>query len=185
MTLQTERLVLSVPVDGDIDAIYEACQDAAIQRYTTVPSPYRREDAEQFIVKTAEQWAAAEHLTWAMRRGDELVGMVGLYRLSGKGDGELGYWVSPQARGQGLITEASRAVLDWAFAADGLSLVRVEWHASTGNIPSARAARTLGFHYEGLRRQALVNSFGRDDGWTAALLVTDDRSPQPWPVLEY
>ena len=99
-------------------------------------------------------------------------------------DGELGYWVSPQARGRGFITEASRAVLDWAFSSDGPALVRIEWHASAGNVASARTARALGFRYEGLRRQALVNSRGRDDGWAAALLVTDDRSPQIWPVLE-
>jgi hypothetical protein len=33
-------------------------------------------------------------------------------------------------------------------------------------------------------RRALSNSFGRDDAWVAGLLHTDDRMPQPWPVLE-
>lgn len=184
VVLHTERLELSVPTEADIDAIFEACQDPAIQRYTTVPSPYTREDAESFIPRVAEQWAGDQHRTWAMRHEGELVGTVGLYRLNGGGDGELGYWVSPQARGQGFITEASRAVLAWGFSADGPALVRIEWHASVGNIASARTARALGFRYEGLRRRALVNSHGRDDGWAAALLATDDRTPQRWSVLE-
>lgn len=184
VTLHTPRLELSIPAEADIDAIFQACQDPAIQRYTTVPSPYRREDAEQFIVSVAEQWAGDQHRTWAMRHEGELVGTIGLYRLSGKGDGELGYWVAPQARGNGFITEASRAVLEWGFSPDGPALVRIEWHASVGNVASARTARTLGFRFEGVRRQALTHAHGRDDGWSAALLTTDDRTPQPWPMLE-
>jgi RimJ/RimL family protein N-acetyltransferase len=119
-----------------------------------------------------------------MRDGGILAGMIGLYRLDGRGGGELGYWVSPWSRGRGLLTEAARVVIQWGFADDGLKLHRIEWKAVVGNIASARAARTLGFRYEGLNREALVGSHGRDDGWMAALLATDDRTPQPWPVLD-
>lgn len=182
--LRTERLELSRPVEVDVDAIFAACQDPDIQRYTTIPSPYERRHAEEFVEKAAADWTAGAHVTWAIRLGDELVGMIGLYRLDGRGGGELGYWVSRSARGRGIVTEASVAVVDWGFAQEGLDLVRIEWHAVVGNVGSARAARTLGFRYEGLRRQALVSPHGRDDGWAAALLRDDDRAPQPWPVLE-
>jgi len=182
--LRTGRLELSRPVESDVDPIYEACQDADIQRYTTVPSPYERRHAEEFVEKVAADWASGAHVTWVMRHGDVLAGAIGLYRLDGRGTGELGYWVAGGSRGAGLVTEASRAVVDWGFAAEGLGLVRIEWKAVVGNVGSARAARTVGFHYEGLQRQALVGVHGRDDGWLAALLATDDRTPQPWPVLE-
>jgi RimJ/RimL family protein N-acetyltransferase len=184
VTLHTERLELSAPTEADVEAIFAACQDADIQRYTTVPSPYTRADAEAFVPRVASEWESGAHLTWAMREGGTLTGMIGLYRVDGKGSGELGYWVAPGSRGRGLLTEASRAVIDWGFSADGLGLDRIEWHAVVGNIASARAARTLGFHYEGLRRQALVGSRGRDDGWSAALLRDDDRMPVAWPVLD-
>ena len=184
VTLTTPRLELSLPRESDVDAIFEACQDAETQRYTTVPSPYERHHAEEFVPKVAQQWAERSHLTWAMREGDILAGMIGLYRLDGNGGGELGYWVSPWSRRQGLITEASRAVLDWGFAPDGLALERIEWYALVGNEGSARSARALGFRFEGVRRRALHGKQGRADGWSAALLATDDRTPQPWPVLE-
>ena len=45
VVLRTERLTLSVPTEADVDAIFEACQDAEIRRYTTVPSPYERQHA--------------------------------------------------------------------------------------------------------------------------------------------
>ncbi|GAA5095359.1 GNAT family N-acetyltransferase [Microbacterium yannicii] len=182
--LRTRRLELSLPVEADVDAIYEACQDAETQRYTTVPSPYERTHAEEFVPRTDADWESGAHVTWAMREGPVLAGMIGLYRLDGRGAGELGYWVSPWSRRRGLLTEAARAVLDWGFAADGPGLQRIEWRAVVGNVGSARAARTLGFRYEGTLRQALVGAQGRDDGWIAGLLATDDRTPQPWPVLD-
>jgi RimJ/RimL family protein N-acetyltransferase len=182
--LRTVRLELSRPVEADVDAIFEACQDADIQRYTTVPSPYVRQHAEEFVAKVAADWANTAHVTWAMRHDGELAGMIGLHRLDGSGTGELGYWVARPARGRGLLAEAARAVVDWGFAVDGLDLDRIEWRAVVGNTASARAGRALGFRYEGLVRRGLVSQRGRDDGWIAALLRDDDREPRPWPVLD-
>lgn len=184
MTLTTQRLELSVPRESDADAIFEACQDPDTQRYTTVPSPYTRAHAEEFVPRVAQQWTEGVHLTWAMREGDVIAGTIGLYRLDGNGAGELGYWVSPWSRRRGLLTEAARAVLDWGFAAGGAGLSRIEWRAVTGNEASARGARALGFRYEGLLRKGIPGKDGREDAWIAGLLATDDRAPQPWPVLE-
>lgn len=183
VTLHTERLELSLPVESDVDAIFEACQDPTLQQYVPVPSPYLRTHAEEFIPRSAKNWADGVEQTWALRDGETLAGMIGMYRVA-DGAGELGYWMSPGARGRGLLTEAARAVVDWSFSADGLGLKRIEWRAVVGNVPSARAARTLGFRYEGLLRQGLVTRGTREDGWIAALLPDDDRTPQPWPVLE-
>ncbi|MGH3450260.1 MAG: GNAT family N-acetyltransferase, partial [Haloechinothrix sp.] len=33
----------------DAEAVYRACRDPEIQRWTTVPSPYLREHAEHFV----------------------------------------------------------------------------------------------------------------------------------------
>jgi len=81
------------------------------------------------------------------------------------------------------LTEAARAVVDWGFAPTGAALERMEWHAAVGNAASARVAQTLGFRFEGVRRRALITKEGRRDGWAAALLPSDDRTPQRWPVV--
>jgi len=184
VTLRTARLTLSVPTAADVDAIYEACQDAAIQRYTTLPSPYERQHAEGFVPFAHSRWAEGVEATWVLRDGDTLAGMVGLHGITLGGSGEIGYWMAPAARRRGLLTEAARAVIDWGFSTSGAALQRIEWRAVVGNVGSARAARTLGFRYEGVLRGALANSFGREDGWVAGLLTRDDRMPQRWPVLE-
>ncbi|WP_144782436.1 GNAT family N-acetyltransferase [Microbacterium sp. BH-3-3-3] len=181
--LRTARLELSAPRENDIAAIHAECQDAAIQRFTTVPAPYLPEDAETFVELTRGWWAEGSEATWAIRLEGRLVGMVGLAKLPSGGP-EIGYWVSPSVRGQGLATEAARAVVDWGFAPERPAIQRIEWRAVVGNAGSARVARALGFRYEGLLRSAHVNSLGRSDLWVAGLLRDDDRVPQPWRVLE-
>lgn len=183
VTLRTARLELSAPLESDVDAIFEACQDAGIQRYTPVPFPYERTHAEDFVARIPSDWTEGKNLTWGIHEGGALVGTIGMYRIDGMGNGEIGYWIAPPARGGGRLIEAANAVIDWGFADDGLGLARIEWRAVVGNVASARAARALGFRYEGLLRQSLANTKYRDDGWIAGLLKTDERMPQPWPVL--
>ena len=184
VTLETGRLVLSAPTDDDIDAIAAACQDPEIPRWTTVPSPYSRQDAADFVRIVDGWWADRAETVWAIRAGGELVGMIGLHDITPHHTGdaaEIGFWVTAGGRGKGYVVEAARAVIDWGF--HELGLVRISWRAVAGNVPSARTARALGFRYEGLQRQALTSSRGRDDGWFGGLLLDDDRTPVEWPVL--
>lgn len=182
--LQTERLVLAAPTEADVDAITAACQDPEIPRWTTVPSPYTRDDAAAYVHVTGQWWADGSQAVWSVHAGDALVGAIGLHHITlhqSGGQAELGYWVAASARGQGYLVEAARAVIDWGFGE--LGLARLTWRAIVGNVPSARAARALGFRYEGLQRQLLTGPRGRDDGWVAGLLPSDDRVPADWPVL--
>lgn len=182
--LTTERLVLRAPSSSDIEAIEAACQDPEIPRWTTVPSPYTRQHAEDFVRRVEEWWADGKETVWAIFAEDELVGMIGLHDIAQHHSGahaEIGFWIVDAARGKGYILEAASAVVDWGFAE--LGLVRIAWRAVAGNVPSARTARALGFRYEGLLRQALTSPRGRDDGWFAGLLVSDDRTPVDWAVL--
>ncbi|GGD73773.1 GNAT family N-acetyltransferase [Microbacterium murale] len=184
VTLHTDRLVLRAPTTADIDAITAACQDPEIPRWTTVPSPYTREHGEGFVKLVAEWWEDGSQAVWGIFHDGVLVGVVGLHHItphSSGGSTELGYWATAHARGQGFMVEACRVVIEWAFAE--LDLARIRWQAVAGNVPSARTARALGFRYEGLQRQALTSPRGRDDGWVAGLLPTDDRTPVEWSVL--
>lgn len=108
-------LLLSVPTEDDVDRITQVCQDVQIQRWTTIPSPYRRCDAEEFVRgKVAGGWARGTPLVWAIRdRGDRrLHGMVGIGLA---GDPEIGSWMGPEARGRGWTTPAARPAVRTAF----------------------------------------------------------------------
>src|SRR5689334_18015614 len=101
--LREAGLLLRPWTDRDVDAILRACQDPGIQRWTGLPSPYRREDAEGYVSGAPEAWAAGTgaHLAVADPGTDEVLGACGLVRLDRAGGiGEVGYWTAPWAEGR-------------------------------------------------------------------------------------
>jgi RimJ/RimL family protein N-acetyltransferase len=130
--------------ESDIPAIVAACQDPEIPRWTRVPSPYTREDAERFLAIAAAEAAAGEGIALAVAdAGDRLVGTIGLMELDGRGSGEIGYWTAAEARGRGLTTRAVVLLRDWAHVALGLTTIEILSHRD--NRPSQVVAERAGF----------------------------------------
>ncbi|WP_329543503.1 GNAT family N-acetyltransferase [Streptomyces sp. NBC_01356] len=171
VTLETDRLVLRAFEPGDVDAVYDACQDEDIQFYTPVPVPYRREDAEKSVrVDLPEGWATDKDYTLgAFRKGSgAFVGSYCLTRVS-SGVFELGYWAVKEQRGHGYSVEAARALCDWGWAT--LDVHRIEWWAMAGNTGSRAVAEKLGFTLEGtLRNRGIANDGNPHDWWVGGLL---------------
>lgn len=166
--------------NDDVDALFHACQDAEIQRFTTVPSPYTREHAAGFVDLVTVGWTTNTAAHWGIRAENEFLGVISIDRIDGRGQGELGYWLAPAFRGHGYLLEASRAVLEWGFSTEGPELRRIQWHAVIGNVASARVAQRLGFTFEGIQRLGTIGGRGREDAWAAALLSTDPQTPTSW-----
>ena len=68
--------------------------------------------------------------------------------------GEIGYVLSPDYRGLGLMTEAARRVI--AFGFDELGLARIEARHVFGNERSAAVMRRCGMEYEGTLRKSMM-----------------------------
>lgn len=178
VTLTTERLVLRPFAPGDAAAVYAACQEPDIPRWTSVPSPYRYEDAEFFVGHaTRDGWRDDTSYPFAVltRDGGALVGAMGLVRLSQlrtpERQAELGYWTAKEQRGKGYTAEAALAVARWAFHALGVE--RLEWLAEAGNHGSWAVARKIGFQREGTLRAKLLHDGTRRDVWIGSLLPSD------------
>jgi RimJ/RimL family protein N-acetyltransferase len=81
----------------------------------------------------------------------ELVGGTGLHRVDwALRRFEIGYWRKTGYAGQGLLTEAVRAVARLAF--DVLDARRVEIRMDDNNAPSWRLAERAGFTLEAILR---------------------------------
>lgn len=183
VTLTTARLLLRTVGSHDTDAVYAAVQDADIQRWTTIPSPYRPEHAHGFTTQLVpDGWADGSMFTFGvfLPEGEELVGMLAITMRS-LGVGEVGFWASKAHRGNGYITEATTTVSRWAFT--HLSVDRVEWRAEVGNTASRAVAERAGFTMEGTLRSAINNKGVRRDCWVASLLPSDLDLPSTAPYL--
>ena len=174
--LSDDRLLLRLPVPGDVDDITRACQDPELQRWIPVPVPYTRADGEQWVEDTRRSWAEDRELRWVIvehRAGAPMSGILGAIGLHARDPTmrEVGYWMAPWARGQGIMTDAVRLVCAWGFAELGLG--RIEWWANVGNYASRRVAEKAGFTMEGTVRARLLHRGERVDGWGAGLLPGD------------
>ncbi|WP_329740979.1 GNAT family N-acetyltransferase [Dyella sp. A6] len=84
----------------------------------------------------------------------------------------LGYGVAAEAQGQGLMQEALRAGLDWAFGE--LDLHRVMANHMPRNERSARLLARLGFEREGYAKRYLrINGVWEDHVLTARTRADD------------
>jgi RimJ/RimL family protein N-acetyltransferase len=140
-----ERFVLRPWRDDDVDAMTAACSAPDIQRWTRVPKPYRRSDAE-FFARLAPQLALrGEAVPCCIADGatDEVLGAVGVQAIDlNARTAELGYWTAPWARRRGVALAGARMLSAWAFAAFGLRQLTLE--VFDGNEPSMRLAEQLG-----------------------------------------
>ncbi|MFB4423987.1 GNAT family N-acetyltransferase [Streptomyces sp. QL37] len=181
-TLTTERLLMRPFAPEDADAVHTACQDPDIQRWTVVPSPYTRADAELFTGKLSPAgWQEDTTYNFAILRRDEeqLVGALAVIRRILPGTYEVGYWTAKEHRGTGYATEALLRAARWAFT--DLAADRIEWRAEAGNTPSRAVALRAGFRMEGDQRSALFNRGTQRDTWNAALLPADLGLPGTHP----
>ncbi|HJQ69918.1 MAG TPA: GNAT family protein [Blastocatellia bacterium] len=114
------------------------------------------EDTRNFIRGALGQFAANEGFSAGLWYAGELAGAIGFHRIDWPNRrAEIGYWVSREFQGKGIVTRAARAMVDYSFGE--LELNRVEIHCAEGNSKSRAVAERLGFREEGvLRRAALL-----------------------------
>ena len=65
---------------------------------------------------------------------------------------EIGYWLSEQHQGLGIVTRSCRTLVNYAF--DEYKLHRVQIRCATGNRRSCAIIERLGFMFEGVARGA-------------------------------
>ena len=156
----------------DADAVLDACQDADIQRWTTVPSPYTREDAVGYVTEVAPAaWADGGAVFAVVEAASgEVVGSIGAHGLS-DGVAPVGYWTAPGARGRGLTSDALRTLTGWLLRDGGAA--RVELVAEPANVGSTRVAEAAGFTCEGVLRRRMVLRGRRADVAMYSMLPDD------------
>ena len=116
------------------------------------PSPYTREDAEQWIAFATSR----EPLAAAIEYEGEAVGGIGYERLEGvfRCTAKIGYWLGEPFWGRGIATEALRLATQYAFTRD--ELVRLQAWVYEWNPASARVLEKAGYVLEGRMRKAVI-----------------------------
>lgn len=148
--LESERVRLRPFTDADLPRISQACSDPQTRQWlAALPHPYTVATARNYVDDCIWQAATGVKATWAIAdlETDELLGSVAVMDMVGVNatGGEVGYWMHPDARGRGLMTEATNLVVRHALDADGLDRRRLVLYACIGNIASNAIAVATGF----------------------------------------
>lgn len=179
-TLADGAVTLRAHNTDDVDGVYEQCIDPISQLWTTVPAPYTRQDAAEFVARRAAAWEEDRDWGFAI----EADGGAGASRFGGSisigpkgsGIGDIAFGAHPGVRGRGVMSAAVRLILDWCFGSK--SLHTVTWAANAGNYASWRVAWRNGFTFEGSSRATLPQRGAALDAWHGTLLTSDSREPK-------
>ncbi|MET9019102.1 GNAT family protein [Actinopolymorpha sp. NPDC004070] len=120
------------------------------------------ESSRALLQSYADKAAADTGRIYGIWCDGTLVGGV-LFRTMdvAQGNAEVGCWLEPSAVGRGLVTQAARAIIDWAIEERGIH--RVEWRAATANTASIAVASRLGMTREGVLRESTPHRGTRYD----------------------
>ena len=170
----TDRLLLRPPMAIDAAGAWEMLSDADCRRWNPARSVVDLASAARWCADLAD-WSGGDHASWSVldRQTEAFLGTVSVHSVNpSQADAEIGYRVSPKARGRGIATEAVTAATVWAF--ENLSLVRIELAHAVANPASCAVALRAGYPVEGLLRASFVYGDGRRyDEHLHARLVSD------------
>lgn len=154
--IETGRLLLRRPAVEDADTIFRAyAQDPAVVRYLTWTAHESIDHTRAFLQRCVDVWEEAAAFPWVitLKPSGRIVGMI-----EARVDPprcELGYVIGQEHWGQGIATEAARAVTDWALQQP--SIGRVWAFVDVDNHASARVLEKVGMTREGLLHKWVVH----------------------------
>jgi len=167
MPIRTPRLLIRPKQVGD-----GAITSAAVAETWEELHKWMRwaENPDDFTAERMEIRNRHVMASFILREGIELIGIetatgtaviwCGLHDIDWEGrQCDTGFWVRKSAHGKGIATEATNALLRYAF--DALGMRRVGLTHSAGNEASRRIAEKLGFSFEGIQKGANILPGGR------------------------
>ncbi|MBX8826281.1 GNAT family N-acetyltransferase [Ochrobactrum sp. SFR4] len=144
----TERLVLRLPHEEDIDALAVLADNVKVARMLArLPYPYSREHAVDFIKLAASGAIGQFAYAITLAETGEFIGSITLHDHKYGSGYEIGYWLGEPYWGKGYATEAATALIDLSFRE--LSLEQIYISAQSRNEGSKRVIEKCGFRHTG------------------------------------
>ncbi len=157
MILETERLILRHQVIQDLDALWVLYCDPEITRY--IPdAPRSREEAKEELERHMNGHPRFPELgLWATIHKETCkhIGRCGLlpWTIDERQEVEVAYTITREDWGQGLATQAAKAILDYGF--EHLNLSRRVSLIDSENVASQKVAEKIGMTFEKEARDEL------------------------------
>ena len=187
--IETRRLWLRWPRASDIASITGFASLAQVAQMTAViPHPYPPGAAEGFVMKARAGNANGSSLVLAITQkggGRQTIGVISA-TLSAAADIEIGYILAPPSWGNGLATEAVKALAGGVFSLTRAN--RILANARIDNMASRRVLEKNGFAFVDTGLDFLPARGGMHPcdrfqldrkTWVASRRMEDEKRPMP------
>lgn len=155
-TMETERLTLRGMRVSDAADMFAYASRPSVTEYLTWEPHTSIEVTREYLTYVGQRYRTGDFYDWSLvcRADGHMIGTCGFTSFNCPADSaEIGYVLNPAYGGQGLATEAVRAVLDFGFRE--LALHRIEAHFIEGNDNSRRLMERVGMTFEGFARESM------------------------------
>jgi len=151
-----EKFLLRPFLQKDAGSVYDVVQ-ANYEHLRTflhwVTPEFSKVTAREFVRRSQQNAKSLSGGNWGIFFGGSLAGIIGFVKIDWKSkNAEIGYWISKEFQGKGLITRATQTLILHAF--DELNLNRIEIHCAKTNRRSRAVPERLGFKKEGTLRKS-------------------------------
>ncbi|MET3684155.1 ribosomal-protein-serine acetyltransferase [Alkalibacillus flavidus] len=138
---------------GELFALTDRNRNDLRRWLAWVDHTVKPEDTAKFIQASKQLYAESKGMNIAVVFRGQLAGVVGFNQLDWTNSkAHIGYWLGKSFQSYGIMTDATRALMTYAFR--DLNMNKVEIRAAGGNTKSRAIPERLGFVEEGSIRAA-------------------------------
>ena len=150
-TLETDRLILRKIEYSDKSDIFEYAKNPEVAKYV-LWEPHKEEiDTIAFLNIIYAAYNKNKTAPWGIqiKENSKMVGTVGFVKWDKENKtGEIGYALSQEYWGKGIITEAVKEIVKFGF--DKMELKKITAHCISENLASEKVLLKSGFNSDGL-----------------------------------
>lgn len=141
-TIETDRLLLRIPNEGDIEAYVSFYADAESSKF--YGGPKSPSEAWNKLARDVGHWHLRKYGPWTLENKEDgnVIGGCGLVWTTGWPRPELTWWIANDARRKGYAKEASRAAIRFGY--DTLGWDMVQTHMKDENKAARELVLSLG-----------------------------------------
>ncbi|MEA4832675.1 hypothetical protein SDC9_103462 [bioreactor metagenome] len=160
ITLTTKRLVLIKLSIDHIQEMYDNyATDTKMTKYLSWEPYTDIEKMREFMLKCISEYENIECYHWVITMNETFIGTINLHNIVNRHERcELGYCIGSKWWNKGIMTEAVREMIRFAF--EELNMNKVSALHDTENITSGKVMQKNGMKQEGLLREHSVRKDG-------------------------
>ena len=144
--LESQRLILRRITAADVNEIFALRSNTEVMKYVPRTLCTSLDEVMVLINTIDKKLETNEGINWAitLKGSDTLIGFIGHYQIKWQHfRSEIGYMLSPEFKGKGIVTEAIQLIVKYGF--NEMNMHSLEAIIDPENIASARVLEKNNF----------------------------------------